>query len=95
MPVGYNSAMDTQQLTDVKAQVRNVIKRHQAELRILAHQIHSNPETAMNEYNAAGWLTEALETRGFAVERGDMQPPDCISGNIRNGETRGGIHRRI
>ncbi len=86
MPVGYNSAMDTQQLTDVKAQVRNVIKRHQAELRILAHQIHSNPETAMNEYNAAGWLTEALETRGFAVERGICSLPTAFRATYGTGK---------
>lgn len=78
--------MDTQQLTDVKAQVRNIIKRHQAELRILTHQIHSNPETAMNEYKAAGWLTEELATRGFAVERGICGLPTAFRATYGTGK---------
>lgn len=86
MPVSYNGAMDTQQLIEIKAQVRNVIKRHQAELRILTHQIHSNPETAMNEYKAAGWLTQALETRGFTVERGICGLPTAFRATYGTGK---------
>ena len=67
---GYNAGMDTRELNDIKSGVRNEIKRHQADMRILAHEIHSHPETAMNEHLAAGWLTQELETRGFRVERG-------------------------
>jgi amidohydrolase len=86
IPSAYNDAMDTQQLTDLKAQVRNEIKRHQAELRILTHQIHSNPETAMNEYKAAGWLTQELETRGFAVERGICGLPTAFRATYGTGK---------
>ena len=70
--------MNTNELSDVKAQARNEIKRHQAELRILSHQLHSHPETAMNEHQAAGWLTELLASRGFAVERGICDLPTAF-----------------
>ena len=62
--------MDTNALTELKTQARAAIKRHQDNLRILTHQLHSHPETAMNEHQAAGWLTQELETNGFSVERG-------------------------
>ncbi|MDR7348417.1 M20 family metallopeptidase [Enteractinococcus fodinae] len=40
------------------------------ELVDLAMNIHANPEIRFEEYHAAKVLTEALETDGFAVERG-------------------------
>ena len=36
----------------------------------LSHRIHAHPEVRFEEVQAAAWLTEALEARGFAVERG-------------------------
>jgi amidohydrolase len=40
------------------------------ELWELALRIHRNPELGFEEHKAAAWLAEALETRGFRVERG-------------------------
>ncbi len=86
MLVGYNDAMDIQELNEVKAQVRNKIKRHEAELRILTHQIHSHPETAMNEYQAVGWLTQELETQGFNIERGICELPTAFRATYGTGK---------
>lgn len=36
----------------------------------LSHRIHAHPEVRFEEVRAAAWLTEALEARGFTVERG-------------------------
>jgi len=36
----------------------------------LALRIHAHPELGFEEYQAAAWLTEALENGGFRVERG-------------------------
>jgi amidohydrolase len=36
----------------------------------LSHRIHANPEIRFEEVQASGWLADALEARGFAVERG-------------------------
>jgi amidohydrolase len=36
----------------------------------LSHRIHAHPEIRFEEHQASAWLAEALERRGFAVERG-------------------------
>jgi amidohydrolase len=36
----------------------------------LSHRIHAHPEVLFEEVRASGWLADALEERGFAVERG-------------------------
>ena len=70
-PSDYNvNMMNSEELSGLKALAKNEIRRRQAELRILAHQIHSHPEIAMQEFQAAAWLSEALENDGFSVETG-------------------------
>jgi amidohydrolase len=39
-------------------------------LRDVATKIHAHPELRFEEHRAAAWLTEAVEARGLAVERG-------------------------
>ncbi|HLW48707.1 MAG TPA: M20 family metallopeptidase [bacterium] len=41
-----------------------------AEARELALRIHAHPETGFEERQAAGWVSEALERHGYAVQRG-------------------------
>jgi amidohydrolase len=70
--------MDTAQLNQLKALSQRAIKLQQDNLRILAHQIHSHPEIAMEEHQAVAWLTEALEGYGFAIERGICELPTAF-----------------
>ncbi|PSR23030.1 MAG: amidohydrolase [Sulfobacillus acidophilus] len=35
----------------------------------LSHKIHDNPETSLNEHQAAQWITEFLSERGFRVRK--------------------------
>ena len=46
------------------------LDQERASLLDLSHRIHAHPEVRFEEVQAAAWLTEALEARGFAVERG-------------------------
>ena len=78
--------MDTNELSELKAQARHEIKRREAELRILTYQIHSHPETAMNEHQAVGWLTRELETQGFRVERGICELPTAFRASYGQGK---------
>ncbi len=57
-------------LDALKEQVIAEVEAHRRELMDLSLKIHAHPETAFHETNAAGWLTDYLEGKGFAVERG-------------------------
>ena len=46
------------------------LEEERASLLDLSHRIHAHPEIRFEEVQAAAWLTEALEARGFVVERG-------------------------
>lgn len=58
---------------DIK-KVKDSIKKHidslAPQLGELSLKIHDNPEIAMQEHKASGWLTEFLKEHGFAVEKG-------------------------
>ena len=51
-------------------EIIKAVDSYDAELRIIAMDIHSNPELQFEEHKAAAWLTEMLEKEGFLVERG-------------------------
>jgi amidohydrolase len=78
--------MDTQELNAVKSQVGDEINRHQADMRILSNRIHSHPEIAMNEHQAAAWLTQELETLGFRIERGTCGLPTAFRATYGTGK---------
>jgi amidohydrolase len=78
--------MDTNELSELKTQANLAIRRHQAELRILTHQIHSHPETAMNEHQAVAWLTQELERNGFSIERGICELPTAFRASYGQGK---------
>lgn len=78
--------MDTNELIELKARARNATRRRQAELRILTHQIHSHPETAMNEHQAVAWLTQELENDGFTIERGICELPTAFRASYGQGK---------
>ena len=76
--------MDTNELTQLKAQAKAEIERHHAELVSLSHKIHSHPETAMNERQAVAWLTQELEAQGFSIERGICELPTAFRASYGN-----------
>jgi amidohydrolase len=57
-------------LDDALARIDAQLDTERAALLDLSHRIHAHPEIRFEEVQAAAWLTEALEARGFAVERG-------------------------
>ena len=59
--------MDTSQL---KSRVINEVDKHRNELKELSLRIHSNPEIAFQEEKAVVWLTDYLQAKGFATEKG-------------------------
>ena len=50
-----------------------------------SHRIHAAPEVGYEETLASGWLAEALEAGGFAVERGVYGMPTALVGSIGSG----------
>ena len=78
--------MDNNELTELKSSARNAIKRQQDNLRILTHNIHSHPETAMNEHQAVAWLTLELERGGFSIERGICDLPTAFRASYGAGK---------
>jgi amidohydrolase len=51
----------------------------------LSHTIYANPELNYAEVKAAGWLTDWLESAGFAVERGIADLPTAFRGTFGSG----------
>jgi amidohydrolase len=57
-------------VTDLATRIDAQLEREATALVELSHRIHDNPEILFEEVRASGWLADALEARGFAVERG-------------------------
>jgi amidohydrolase len=57
-------------LDDALARIDARLENERAALLDLSHRIHAHPEVRFEEVQAAAWLTEALEERGFEVARG-------------------------
>ena len=57
-------------MTDLHARIDAHVRREADALLELSHRIHAHPEVAFQEMQASRWLADALEARGFAVERG-------------------------
>ena len=56
--------------SELKSRVINEVDKHCDELKELSLKIHRNPEIAFQEQKAAAWLTDYLQAKGFAMERG-------------------------
>ncbi|MBI2303535.1 MAG: M20 family metallopeptidase [Chloroflexi bacterium] len=52
----------------------------------LSLRLHAHPETGFQEFKAAAWLTEYLEGKAFAVERGYCQLETAFRAVYGNGE---------
>ena len=57
-------------MTDLNPRIDANVQREADALRELSHRIHAHPEILFEEVRASAWLADALEARGFAVERG-------------------------
>jgi len=75
--------LDTDEL---KALVANEIDTHCQQLGELSQKVHSSPEVAFQEFQAAAWLTEYLEAQGFSVERGICDLPTAFRGSYGAGK---------
>jgi len=75
-------------LDDLKKRAVDEIEAHRDQLIELSLRIHANPETAFREAKAAGWLSDYLETEGFAVERGICQIDTAFRASYGSGRPR-------
>ncbi len=57
-------------MTDFTARIDAELERERTALIELSHRIHAHPEILFQEVQASSWLADALEARGFRVERG-------------------------
>ena len=53
---------------NTKARIAAAVEAARDEILELSHRIHAQPEPAFEEHRAAGWIADALERHGFAVE---------------------------
>lgn len=58
------------ELAGVKPAIRKAVEAQRKELIALSTRIHSHPELGFKEVQAAGWLSDYLEGKGFSLERG-------------------------
>jgi amidohydrolase len=69
----------------LKAAIAGDIDAHAAELGELSRKIHDNPEIAMKEVRACGWLTECLKANGFEVKQGIYKLSTAFSARYGKG----------
>jgi amidohydrolase len=69
----------------LKLRAREPIERAMPELVELSHRLYANPELNYAEVKAAGWLTDWLESAGFAVERGIADLPTAFRATFGDG----------
>lgn len=72
-------------VNDHEAAIDAEVRRRRAELLELSHRIHANPEIRFQEVQASGWLADALEKEGFAVQRGAGHLPTAFRAELRGG----------
>ncbi|MFC2007097.1 M20 family metallopeptidase [Chloroflexota bacterium] len=75
--------MDTGKL---KASVIGEIDSQARQLGELSQKIFSNPELGFGEFQAAGWLSDYLESKGFSTERGLCELETAFKGGYGHGE---------
>jgi amidohydrolase len=77
--------------TAMHQQILAAIDAASAELVDLARRIHATPEVAFTEVQASAWLTEALERRGYSVERGVAGLETAFRAEVRGGRDGPGV----
>jgi amidohydrolase len=71
---------------ELKKLVLEEVEAHRTELIDLSLRIHANPELALQEVKASGWLAEYLEGKGFEVERGFCELPTAFKASYGRGK---------
>jgi len=74
-----------------KDQARSRVAAAAGELLGLSHRLHEHPETAWQEHNAVGWVSDALDGLGYAVTRDACQLSTAFTASIGTGELHIGI----
>lgn len=69
-------------VTDLVSRIDSQLERERAALLDLSHKIHANPEIRFEEEKASAWLSEALEQRGFSVQRGVSDLPTAFRAEL-------------
>ncbi len=72
-------------MADAKDGARAAIDASRDDLVALSRRIHASPELGYEEEKASGWLAEALDAAGFAVERGVCGLPTAFRGTKGSG----------
>jgi amidohydrolase len=70
----------------LKSSVISKVDSYSKQLIQLSLRIHSNPETSLQEVNAANWLTQFLAKSGFTVEYDFCKIPTAFKASYGNGE---------
>ena len=73
-------------ITALKEGISREIEERSEELKTLSRQLHDNPEIALQEKQAAAWLSGYLEKNGFTVESGISELPTAFKGRYGQGE---------
>ena len=73
-------------MSGVKELIAQAVDRLADDLEALSRRIHDNPELAYQEVQAAGWLAEFLDARGFKVERGVGGVETAFRATIETGD---------
>ena len=73
-------------MSAVKDLVGPAVDRLAADLETLSRQIHDHPELGYQEVQAAAWLAEFLDKRGFKVERGVAGVETAFRATIETGD---------
>lgn len=68
-----------------KARIAAAVRDAGPEIIELSHRIHSNPEVALEEELAAGWVAEIVARHGYAVEHPAGRLPTAVRGILRGG----------
>ena len=78
-------------LEALKARARGTIEEAAPTLIALSHRIQASPELAFDEHRSSGWVAEALEAKGFKVERGVADLPTALVGTVGGGDLTFGL----
>ena len=76
---------------DAKAGAQERFESARADLIVLSHRIHANPEVGFEEEKAASWLSETLADAGFSVETGICDLPTAFIARAGSGPLHIGI----
>src|ERR671916_673265 len=87
------AARPAEPFSEAKARLAEAVEAARDEILELSHRIHSNPEPAFEERQAAGWVAEAIERHGYEVEHPAGSLETAVRGRLAGG--RGGEGPRI